>query len=158
MLRAVSVITATIIVTFSINVAHSVASFCAVIAGAAIWVNTSVESTVIDNTGAACIFSAIVVFLTAWVVFAISWRHTLPAKIVVIAGCVVPDSAALAIVALDGEGPVANGTIGVLVTRVKSESPLIIAGTICSNFRLATSTLEQTGLDGWPALPEPTAI
>lgn len=91
-------------------------------------------------------------------VFAISWRHTLPAKIVVIAACVVPDSAALAIVTLDGEGPVANGPLRVLVTRVESESPLIITSTICSNFRLATSTLEQAGLDDWPALPEPTAI
>ena len=60
--------------------------------------------------------------------------------------------------AVDGAGPVTDGTHGVLEPHVEGESPLAITERVAVHLCLTGGTLEQAGLSCWATLPEPAAV
>ena len=60
--------------------------------------------------------------------------------------------------AVDGAGPVTDGTHGVLEPHVEGESPLAVTERVAVHLRLTGGTLEQAGLSCWATLPESAAV
>jgi len=158
LLSAVLIGTAPIIVTLSVNIAHSITSFCAVVACAALWVETCPDSTFSNYAGSTGIQSTISVLLTALVIFTVAWCHASSTKATMFAGCVVANCATLSIFTLQSVGPVAHRTKRELESRVKSECPLVITHGNGPYFSLTARALKQAGLHHWATLPEPAAV
>ena len=60
--------------------------------------------------------------------------------------------------AVDGAGPVTDGTHGELEPHVEGESPLAVTQRVAVHLRLTGGALEQAGLPCGAALPEPAAV
>jgi len=120
LLRAVLVSTTPVIVTLPVFIAHSVTALCALIIGAARGVEAGHDSVIHQLALPALVLVAVAVLRTTWLVMAVARVHTGATQMIVFTCRVVTRRAPLAIVTVNGVGPVTHRAIGVLDGGVKS--------------------------------------
>jgi hypothetical protein len=119
MLGTVFIPTATIIVTLPIDVTNPIAALSAVLVSAALRIDACPEASLRDFTGSTSIVSAVTVLCTARLIFTVARCDARSTEPIVLAGRVIPNSAALSIVTINSVRPRADRPIRELVGRVK---------------------------------------